>query len=284
VNRVYAIRYARRDAGSAEHFYGHDPHDAPMPMDYFLWVAIGDAGAVVVDAGFTPETARERGREIVCDPVDVLARLGVAAADVRDVVLTHLHYDHTGNLSAFPRARFWVQDAELGFWTGRHAGRGELGAIVTPGDVVELVRLNFAGRVAFVDGDGEVAPGITVHHVGGHAPGLQVVLADTAAGPVLLASDASHFYANLEQDRPYAIVHSLPGMYAAFDRVRALAARGPRPALVVPGHDPLVMARHPAAPGLEGLAVELRPAPAPALGPAPDLGATASPAGAGGAL
>jgi hypothetical protein len=84
------------------------------------------------------------------------------------------------------------------------------------------------------------------------------VLADTAAGPVLLASDASHFYANLEQDRPFAIVHSLPGMYGAFDRVHELAGASEPPALVVPGHDPLVMERHPpAAPGLEGLAVEL---------------------------
>jgi glyoxylase-like metal-dependent hydrolase (beta-lactamase superfamily II) len=214
----------------------------------------------------------------VCDPVEVLGRLGVAAADVRDVVLTHLHYDHTGNLAAFPRARFWVQDAELAFWTGRHAGRGELGAIVTPADVVELVRLNFERRVAFVDGDGEVAPGITVHRVGGHAPGLQVVVVETPAGRVLLASDASHFFANLEDDRPYAIVHSLPGMYAAFDRVRALAERPPRPALVVPGHDPLVMERHPAAgPGLEGLAVELVPAAVAAAGPAAPQATAASP-------
>ena len=57
----------------------------------------------------------------------MLARLGVDAADVRDVVLTHLHYDHSGHLAAFPRARFWVQDDELAFWTGRHAGRGAIG-------------------------------------------------------------------------------------------------------------------------------------------------------------
>jgi glyoxylase-like metal-dependent hydrolase (beta-lactamase superfamily II) len=257
-HRVYAIRYARRDARSGEHFYGHDPHDAPMPMDYFMWVAVSETGAVVIDAGFTPEVARERGREIVCDPAEVLGRLGVAAADVGDVVLTHLHYDHTGNLAAFPRARFWVQDAEMAFWTGRYAARGEIGAVITPGDVVDLVRLNFEHRLAFVDGDGRIAPGITVHRVGGHAPGLQVVLVETAGGPVLLASDASHFYANLEQDRPFAIVHSLPGMYGAFDRVRELAAASAPPAVVVPGHDPLVMERHPPAlPGLEGLAVEL---------------------------
>ena len=257
--RVYAVRYAHREARRAEHFYGPqppDPHDAPMPMDYFVWAIVGDGPPVVVDAGFRPETARRRGRQVVADPIDVLAALGVDAAEVRDVVLTHLHYDHSGYLAAFPRARFWVQDEELAFWTGRHAARGEIGRIVEPPDIVELVRLNFERRVRFVSGDEEMADGIALHHVGGHAPGLQVVGVETADGPLVLASDAVHFYANLEEDRPYSIVHSLPGMYDAFDRVRALA--GDVDDRIVPGHDPLVLERYPAArPELAGVAVVL---------------------------
>ncbi len=260
--RVFAIRYAHREAVRSEHFYGPappDPHDAPMAMDYYVWAITGDdAPPVVVDAGFRPETARRRGREIVADPIETLARIGVDAGTVRDVVLTHLHYDHSGHLGAFPNARFWVQDDELAFWTGRYAGRGAIGHTVEPPDIVELVRLNFERRVRFVDGDEELAPGITLHRVGGHAPGLQVVRVETAGGPLVLASDATHFYANLQEDRPFAIVHSLPGMYAAFDRVRALA--GGDDDRIVPGHDPLVLERHPAAgPGLEGLAVEVTP-------------------------
>src|SRR6478672_4941190 len=37
---LYAIKYAQRDARRGEHFYGGDPHDGPMPMDYFVWVAV----------------------------------------------------------------------------------------------------------------------------------------------------------------------------------------------------------------------------------------------------
>jgi glyoxylase-like metal-dependent hydrolase (beta-lactamase superfamily II) len=257
--RVYAVRYAHREALRGEHFYGPhppDPHDAPMPMDYFVWAIVGDGAPVVVDAGFRPETARRRGREMVADPIAVLAALGVDAAEVRDVVLTHLHYDHSGYLAAFPRARFWVQDSELAFWTGRHAARREIVHIVEPPDIVELVRLNFERRVRFVDGEEEMAGGISLHLVGGHAPGMQVVRVDTAGGPIVLASDATHYYANLEEDRPYAIVHSLPEMYDAFDRVRALA--GGDHDRIVPGHDPLVLERYGApAPELEGRAVEI---------------------------
>ena len=38
---LYAIRYAERDARRSDHFIGGDPHDGPMPMDYFVWAAIG---------------------------------------------------------------------------------------------------------------------------------------------------------------------------------------------------------------------------------------------------
>jgi glyoxylase-like metal-dependent hydrolase (beta-lactamase superfamily II) len=257
--RVYAVRFAHREARRAEHFYGPDPpdpHDEPMAMDYFLWAIVGDGEPVVVDAGFRPETAQRRGRDMVADPIVVLAALGVDAAEVRDVVLTHLHYDHSGYLAAFPRARFWVQDAELAFWTGRHAARGEIGRMVEPADVVELVRLNFERRVRFVDGDEEMADGIGLHRVGGHAPGLQVVTVDAVGGPLVLASDAVHFYANLELDRPFVVVHSVPGAYEAFDRVRALA--GGDDDRIVPGHDPLVLERYaPASAALEGRAADL---------------------------
>ena len=258
-HRVYAVRYAHREARRPEHFYGPDSHDVPMAMDYFVWAVVPEDGpAIVVDAGFLPETARKRGRELTADPIEVLAALGVVAADVGDVVLTHLHYDHSGHLAAFPHARFWVQEAEVAFWTGRYAPRGEIGRIVTPEDIVELVRLNFERRVRFVDGDEEMAPGVTLHRVGGHAPGLQVVRVQTAGGPVVLASDATHFYANLQEDRPFSIVHSLPGMYDAFDRLRELA--GGDDERIVPGHDPLVLERYPAAATeLAGLAVELTP-------------------------
>jgi len=94
-----------------------------------------------------------------------------------------------------------------------------------------------------------------VHRTGGHAAGLQVVRVQTAGGVVVLASDAAHLYENLEADRPTWIVHSLPDMYDAFDRVRELAGDG---GVIVPGHDPEVVRRFPAAgTGLEDVAMRI---------------------------
>jgi glyoxylase-like metal-dependent hydrolase (beta-lactamase superfamily II) len=252
---VYAVRYATREAGRGEHFYGHDPHDGPMPMDYFVWAAVSKDHAVVVDAGCTAEVAARRGRKHLRRPAESLEALGVDCARVPYVVLSHLHYDHAGNLEDFPAAKFVVQEEEMAFWTGRYAGRGQFRTLVETEDVLYLVRENFRGRVLFAAGSREVVPGIEVHKAGGHSAGLQVVRVKTGRGNVVLASDATHFYANIEEDRPYSIVSDLAQMYGAFDLALSLADS---PAHLVPGHDPLVMQRFPpASKGLEGVAVRI---------------------------
>ncbi len=255
VYELYAIKYGQREGRRAEHFQGGDPHDGPMPLAYYIWVAVSDEHTVVIDLGFTIETGVRRGRVVQRTPAEGLQLLGIDAATVRHVIVTHFHFDHVGNVAEFPNATFVVQDGEMSFWTGRYASRGIFRNLVEPEDVLSLVRHNFDGRVHFVDGSAEVVPGIAVHRVGGHAPGLQVATVETARGRVVVASDAAHFYANIEEDRPFSIVTNLPEMYGAFDIIRKLA---PSPEHIIPGHDPLVLERYPAArPDLAGTVVRL---------------------------
>lgn len=252
---VYAVRYAYREARRGEHFYGGDPHDGPMPMDYFVWAAVSPDHTVVVDTGFTAEVAARRGRKHLRRPAEGLEALGIDCSLVPSVILTHLHYDHVGNLQDFPAATFVVQEEEMAFWTGRYAGREQFRNLIEADDVLHLVQENLRGRLRFVAGSQEIVPGIEVHATGGHSAGLQIVRAKTGRGNVVLASDATHFYANIEEDRPYSIVSDLTRMYGAFDLVRSLADS---PDHVVPGHDPLVMQRFPPAQeGLEGVAVRI---------------------------
>ena len=81
----------------------------------------------------------------------------------------------------------------------------------------------------------------------------------TRRGWVVLASDASHFYANMEQGRPYPNVFNVGDMIEGYAILRRLADS---PAHIVPGHDPLVMARYPEpSADLAGVAVRLNVAP-----------------------
>jgi glyoxylase-like metal-dependent hydrolase (beta-lactamase superfamily II) len=123
------------------------------------------------------------------------------------------------------------------------------------GDVVTMVRKVFEGRVEFHDGDDELAPGVTLHRLGGHSMGLQVVRVRTRRGWVVVASDASHLYANMEHGRPFPIVYNVAETLEGYRTLRRLAES---PAHIIPGHDPLVMVRYPAArAGLEGVVVRL---------------------------
>jgi glyoxylase-like metal-dependent hydrolase (beta-lactamase superfamily II) len=239
IYEVYALRYATQEGRrSAENYLGHDPHgNAPVPFDFYFWVIRNGTHTVVVDTGCKRRTAQLRKRTYLAEPTVLLGRLGIDAADVTDVVITHMHYDHAGNMGDFPRARIHIQETEMGFCTGRCMCHGALRAPFEVEDVVQAVHRLFDGKMNLLDGDAELLPGITLHHMGGHTLGLQVVRVATARGHVVLASDAAHYWENLRERRPFPIVESVPDMLEAHGKIESLADG---PTHVIPGHDPLV--------------------------------------------
>ena len=256
---VYALKYAYHERRASENFIGGDPHDGPMPLDYFVWLIRGgdgkEAREIVVDTGFSAAVALRRQRQHLRCPGEGLRLLGCEAGAVKEVVITHLHYDHVGNFDLFPAATFHLQDREMQYATGRHMAMPVFSGAFDVEDVVGMVRNTYAGRVRFHDGDDEIAPGVSLHYIGGHTMGLQVVRVATRRGNVVLASDASHFYANMEQGRPFPIVFNVAEMVEGYARLHALADS---PAHIIPGHDPLVLERYPApSAGLQGIAARL---------------------------
>lgn len=241
---VYAVKYARRESTRNQNLLFADPHDGPMPIDYYVWAITNDDRSIVVDIGFDAAEAQARGREHLRCPAESLAQIGIQSKKVKDVILTHLHYDHCGSLDHFPEARFYVQDREMAFATGRNMLYDTLRHAYTVSHVQALVGALYERRVVFVDQSAEIAPGVTVHHVGGHTDGLQIVRVRTRRGWIVLASDAAHFYANMDLTNPYPALYSVGDMLRGFDTVRALADS---PAHIIPGHDPLVMERFPPA-------------------------------------
>ncbi len=252
---VYAIRYATVARHSAENFIGGDPHESGARMDYFVWLARNATHTIVIDTGFNAAAANRRRREFLRSPIEGLRMLGVDAATVRDVVITHLHYDHVGNFDLFPQARFHLQDRELAYATGRYMGVDFFSHAYEVEEVVAMVRNVYDKRVVFYDGDGEIVSGLTVHHIGGHTAGLQAVRVWTRVGWLVLASDASHYAANMNEQRPFPVVADVTKMVDGWGKLRRLASAAQH---IIPGHDPLVMKWYRApAPELEGIAVRL---------------------------
>jgi glyoxylase-like metal-dependent hydrolase (beta-lactamase superfamily II) len=257
---VYALKYAERcDRTRADSFLFEDDHASAHPMDYFLWVVRNTRRTIVVDTGYNGAEGHKRNRPVTREPHEALGMINVDAAKVEQVVITHLHYDHAGTLAQFPAARFHLQESEMEYATGRCMCELALQYPFTVDHVCEMVRHVYSGRVIFHDGDAQIAPGITVHYIGGHTGGLQCVRVLTARGWVVLASDAAHYYENLEQRKPFPIVVDVEAMLRGFDRLCELAES---PQHIVPGHDPLVCAKYPAAAAhLEGAVFRLDVAP-----------------------
>ena len=244
--QILAVRYAHLERTSDHNFLGGDDHRAPMPLDYFVWVIRDAAGVVVVDTGFDAAAAQRRGRTLVRPVAEGLASIGIDVTAVRDVVITHMHYDHAGNIALFPKARFHLQDAEMAYCTGRPMTHRHLAAPFEAVDVAAMVHRVFDGRVVFHAGESRLREGISLHPLPGHTPGLQCVRVDTARGPVVLASDAAHFWANLDREIPFPIVADVPAYLESLRRLRELA---PSRDHLIPGHDPGVLARFPAEAG-----------------------------------
>jgi glyoxylase-like metal-dependent hydrolase (beta-lactamase superfamily II) len=166
-----------------------------------------------------------------------LARIGVAAEEVKHVVITHFHADHIGGLRDFPEATFHCSEAAhdsvkgvSGFAAVRHA--------FLPG----LLPPDFAERVRYVKEGDILFPGMSVIDLPGHATG-QIGLRFTGADgvPVLLAADACWLSAAYRENRmPHAVtrlLHDWPAYRSTLERLHALHLNEPT-LKIVPTHCP----------------------------------------------
>jgi glyoxylase-like metal-dependent hydrolase (beta-lactamase superfamily II) len=246
IYEVFAARYAERETTRSRIYYAWPTYDEPdgaVRMSYYFWVLQPVAGPpLVIDTGFDPELAARKNRPCTITPAVLFERLGIDCAEVEQVIVTHLHYDHIGNLGLFPNAQFTVAERELDFWSGPGAERYQFAEHGDPRGVEFLLRARAEGRLRLVDHSLQVVPGVDVERVGGHSPGQLIVSIATGKGALLLASDAVHYYEELELERPFAVIADLADAYHAFDVINKARSEG---AVFVPAHDPLVMDRHP---------------------------------------
>lgn len=242
---VIVVRYGTRQTTKSECYYNFGAYrepDAAMTMDYFFWIFRSAEQTIVIDTGFSPEAAIARKRQPVVTPADALARLGIDPKDVKLLVLTHAHYDHAGNLGLYPNAKIVMSRKEFEFWGTDMGKRPQYGHHIDPLDIERIQALHREGRITLLDTpQNTLIPGIELYELGGHTPGQMAVVVEMPEGPVILASDAIHYYDELEQDRPFAVLDSLADMYRGYERIREWLQRPG--AVVIPGHDPDVMNR-----------------------------------------
>ena len=255
IHEVYAVCYASHARKRSENYIFGDPHDEMTSISYYVWVIKGPHGVFVCDTGFDEAAAKERGRKIIHPVGEGLQALGVQPDKVDHVIATHMHWDHAGNYDLFPNARYHIQDAEMAYATGRCMCHQMLRIPFSERDVHAMVSKIFAYRCEFHDGSEELAPGITVHKIGGHSKGLQCVRVKTKRGYVVVASDCIHLYSHIDEGRVFPITYSVGDTLEGYKTIQKLASSRQH---IVPGHDPEVLKLYPAVKsGLENWIVRL---------------------------
>lgn len=241
--QVYAVRYATIPDFPLRSLVAGAPRDAHTDIAMMFWVIRAPGGRVMLfDAGFYREKfiAQWKPRDFV-SPAQAVERLGIKPADVTDVVISHIHWDHADGADLFPNARIWLQQDEYDFYVGSNGA--PLHPAIDSLDAAMLFALHTAGRVSTIPGDDvEIFPGVRAYLGGKHTYASQYLSVTTRSGTVVLASDNVYLYRNLDERRPIAQTLDSLSNLAAQRRMLGIAST---PALIVPGHDPAVFARFP---------------------------------------
>ena len=240
---IYALKYAGPFVRTGAHLLWYRDWDKIEKINYYIWCIRGAGETVVVDAGVTPQIARERELDGYVSPAEVLARINVEADEVRHVVITHMHFDHAGGVSLFPRATFYIQEDEYRFWHENPiAARPPFRQVSDPASNAYLASLEGTDRLVLLKGDRQILPGIQCLLSPGHTVALQTVAVDTPKGTAIVGSDCAHVFRNYTEDWPSCLIVDLVGWMKTYDKLRE---RVSAPDLLFPGHDRLLLDNYP---------------------------------------
>lgn len=242
---IYVLSYGVYPNFSISNLVAGADQNRKIDLQMMIWLIKGPGGRnILVDTGcYHDKFVKGMGIKDFIKPSETLAKLGLSAGDITDVIITHMHWDHADGIDLFPNAKIWIQKDEFGYYTGAAWQPGGKSGGIDPDDVLALVKLNIAHKVNLVDGDDrEIIDGIRVYTGGRHTFASQYVGVRIAAGTVVIASDNMYLYENLEKHAPIAQTFDAESNLKAQDRMKQIASR---PDLIVPGHDPAVFIKFP---------------------------------------
>lgn len=245
---IYACRYGGPITRKVAIALWNNGWDQDGQISYYVWaIKAANGEVIVVDTGASPALGAARKVADYTDPVDVLARIDATADSVTKVVVTHMHWDHVGNidnyLKAFPKAKIYVQKREFDFCVKSGIAQRKPVSVLFDHDAIKTVgSLAGSDKLVIVDGDVNLAPGIDLFLAPGHTLGLQVVRVNTAKGAAIVGSDLAHLFRGYREDTGSAFIMDMPAWIGSFDKIKPKASID----LIFPGHDIQMTDNYPA--------------------------------------
>jgi len=232
---IYALKYAGPLTSSGALLLWLREWETTETRYYYIWSIMGGDHPIVVDCGVAPDAAKQKNLPGYASPSDVLKRIGIDAAEVKHVIVTHLHWDHASGVILFPNARFYVQKKEFDFWLNDPmAKRPPFARFPDETANIYIEKLKGTDRLVLIDGDTDILPGIELIEAPGHSTGLQAVAVRTKKGTAIIGSDSASCFRSYKEDWPSGITTDLAASLRTYDKLRGKASSID---LIFPGHD-----------------------------------------------
>jgi glyoxylase-like metal-dependent hydrolase (beta-lactamase superfamily II) len=242
---IYALKFGERVSRiAASDIAVGTPRKDSVQVCFMYWLLKGaDGKTILIDAGFTEDA--DINSEVISyvRPDMMLDKLKIRPEDITDIIVTHPHWDHIGGIDLYPKAMVWMQKEDYEYFVGQAWQWDGNSNGFNKKDVIRIVQRNLDGKVQLIKGDNvEIMPGIKVFTGSRHTYAAQYVLVESDEERVILASDNSWFYYNVESGLPIPVGMDEKAYAANLKRMKSMVKDMD---LIIPGHDPLVFSRFP---------------------------------------
>ena len=209
---------------------------------------VGEGRVILVDTGIGDKFPPRHQEMYAIDHVSSnlklsLASHGLSPADVTDVILTHLHFDHAGGAThrvgdqivpSFANATYWTQQRNWDWAQSQHER-----------DRASYLKENFEplqahGQLRLLQGEGEMLPGISAWLSDGHTIGQQLVKVSDGSQSLIYCADIIPTAAHL--GLPFIMGYDLQPLLTLEEKRRLLLQAAEQDWIIVFEHDPLMAA------------------------------------------
>jgi glyoxylase-like metal-dependent hydrolase (beta-lactamase superfamily II) len=253
IESVWSVKYGERVVHKKDVFHDYGQYGLPdgdLDMDYNFWLLRSGDDIILMDTGYDIAARDWLGEISVTPTPECMSILGIDPKDVNIVICSHFHYDHIGYLGLFENAHIYAGEREFDYWFGKRNADALEGEFTTEENLQVVEKAKSESRLHLFSTTTEPYPGITLYQVGGHCPGETIAKINTSGAPIILASDAAHFYEQLEHGWPFFAFTDLQEMRDALALIKKMESE--TGATVIPGHDGRTRDRFSAAPGAAG--------------------------------
>lgn len=228
---VFVIEYARSRGQPVASLLAGVFDEGTIDLPFAFVLARRGELTVLVDTGFMregsgAEMAVRFGIADWVSPVRMLQHVGVEAAAVTHVVISHAHYDHMGAIDQFPHAHLFLQKRELLTWVEAMALPRQFGAITAvldPEDIHDALRAAEEHRLTLLEGDrDDLLPGLHVRCAEGHTLGQQYVALETARGRFVVSGDCIYSSRNLTGHGDGVYIPLGSGIGSVWDQLKSM--------------------------------------------------------------